>query len=157
MPIRVLTVCLGNICRSPVAAAAIREAAADAGVDIEVDSAGTGGWHVGNAPDERMVAAAERAGLQVRGTARQVRPADLQEFDIVVAMDETNLEDLEAMARVAEGDSTVRLFRSFDPDADDLAVPDPYYGGPEGFDRVVAMMRPAAWGLVEWARHHVAA
>lgn len=157
MPIRVLTVCLGNICRSPVAAAAIREAAADAGVDIEVDSAGTGGWHVGNAPDERMVAAAERAGLRVRGTARQVRPADLEAFDLVVAMDQTNLEDLEAMARVAGGGSTVRLFRSFDPDADDPEVPDPYYGGPEGFDRVVAMMRPAARGLVEWARHHVAA
>ncbi len=153
MTTRILTVCLGNICRSPVAEAAIREAADQAGVDVEVDSAGTGAWHVGNPPDERMQAAGADAGLEVSGRARQVTPEDLSTNDLVVAMDASNLADLEAMAARQGSSATVRLFRSFDPDADrsDLDVPEPYYGGPDGFARVVAMMRPAARGVVAWA------
>jgi len=150
---RILTVCLGNICRSPVAEAAIREAARAAGVDLEVDSAGTGAWHVGNPPDERMQEAGAAAGLDVGGRARQVTPVDLASHDLVLAMDSSNLADLQALAEREGASVPIRLFRSFDPAADrDLDVPDPYYGGPAGFADVVAMMRPAAAGVVAWAQ-----
>ena len=86
MTTRVLVVCLGNICRSPTAEAAVREAAADAGVDLEVDSAGTGAWHVGNPPDRRMTAAAAEDGLELAGQARQATVDDFRDFDLVVAM-----------------------------------------------------------------------
>ena len=152
MTTRILAVCLGNICRSPVAEAAIREAAQAVGADVAVDSAGTGAWHVGNPPDERMQEAGAAAGLDVTGRARQVTTDDLATHDLVLAMDSSNLADLEALARQANVDVPIRLFRSFDPDAPaDLDVPDPYYGGPDGFADVVAMMRPAAAGVVAWA------
>lgn len=152
MTTRILAVCLGNICRSPVAEAAIREAAQSVGADVAVDSAGTGAWHVGNPPDERMQEAGAAAGLDVTGRARQVTTDDLATHDLVLAMDSSNLADLEALARQANVDVPIRLFRSFDPDAPaDLDVPDPYYGGPDGFADVVAMMRPAAAGVVAWA------
>lgn len=153
-PVRILAVCLGNICRSPVAEAAIREAATEAGADVEVDSAGTGAWHVGNPPDQRMRAAGADVGLDVAGRARQVEPRDLHDHDLVVAMDTANLTDLQAMAERHGATARIRLLRSFDPDAsdDDLEVPDPYYGGADGFARVVEMMRPAAAGVIAWAR-----
>lgn len=154
MTTRILAVCLGNICRSPVAEAAIREAAEQAGLDVEVDSAGTGAWHVGNPPDTRMVAAGADEGLEVGGRARKVAPSDLSSFDLVVAMDRENLDDLRAIAASTPSTATIRLLREFDPDADGVEVPDPYYGGDDGFRRVVEMMRPAAAGVVEWVRLH---
>ncbi len=147
-PVRILAVCLGNICRSPTAAAAIREAAAARGVEVEVDSAGTGSWHVGEPPDARMRQAATGLGLTIEGTARQVRSSDFNDFDLIVAMDRRNLEDLLEIAP-AHAVDRIRLFRSFDPEAPDLEVPDPYYGGDRGFVDVVAMVRAAADGLVE--------
>lgn len=146
----VLAVCLGNICRSPAAEAAIREAAEAADLAIEVDSAGTGDWHVGGPPNARMVAAGARAGLPIEGRARQVTARDLDDYDLVVAMDTDNLADLRRLAQGHEPTATMRLFRSFDPDANDVDVPDPYYGGDRGFDDVVTMVRPAAAGLVAW-------
>lgn len=150
LAMKVLAVCLGNICRSPAAEAAIREAAADAGVDIEVDSAGTGGYHIGEPPDERMRRAAQSAGLHISGTARQFEAEDFDRFDLVVVMDEANRRDVVSRAPDEAAVGRVRLFRSFDPEAgpDDLEVPDPYYGGADGFDRVVDMVRRAAAGLV---------
>lgn len=150
MTTSVLTVCLGNICRSPVAEAAIVEAVRHAGEAIEVDSAGTAAWHIGKPPDPRMVAAGSRAGLTVDGQARQVVAQDLEDFDLVVAMDHDNLQVLQDLAATHDGTTTIRLFRSFDPDADGDEVPDPYYGGDQGFDDVVAMVRPAAVGVVQW-------
>lgn len=144
---RVLTVCLGNICRSPTAEAAIREAAAEAGLDVEVDSAGIGEWHVGEPPDPRMVAAAAEDDLTVAGTARQVTADDFRSFDLIVAMDHQNLGALRKM-RPADATADLALFRSFDPEADGAEVPDPYYGGPDGFREVVTMVRAAARGLV---------
>jgi protein-tyrosine phosphatase len=143
---RVLAVCLGNICRSPAAEAAIREAAAAAGVVVEVDSAGTGSWHIGEPPNPRMVAAAAAKGLRIAGIARQVTEEDFHRHDLIVAMDRQNLTDLERM-RPARSLAEVRLFRSFDPAADDPEVPDPYHGPDEGFDTVVDMVRSAAAGL----------
>lgn len=147
---RVLAVCLGNICRSPAAEAAIAEAASDAGVDIHVDSAGTGAYHVGEPPDARMRRAAADAGLAITGRARQFEPGDFDRFDLIVAMDRANLRDILAQAPDEEAAGRVRLFRSFDPDADpdDLDVPDPYYGGADGFREVVEMVRRAAAGLI---------
>jgi protein-tyrosine phosphatase len=148
-PPLVLTVCLGNICRSPTAEAALREAAADAGFDLEVRSAGTGDWHVGNPPDPRMRAAAAAVGLELAGTAMQVDADDLREADLVLAMDRSNLRTLERIARLADIDTPIRLYREFDPAADgDLEVPDPYYGGPDGFSEVVAIVRRTARNVV---------
>lgn len=154
MTTRILTVCLGNICRSPVAEAAVREAATEAGLDVTVDSAGTGAYHVGSPPDERMVAAGRDAGMVVDGQARKVMAPDLSSYDLVLAMDRENLDDLQALAQREGGTATIRLFRSFDPDADGDEVPDPYYGGDDGFRRVVAMMPPAAAGVMDWVRLH---
>lgn len=146
---RILTVCLGNICRSPTAQAAIEEAAADAGIDVEVDSAGTGDWHIGELPDERMREAAGNAGLDLTSRARQVEPKDLSAFDLVLPMDRDNLAVLEGM-RSDDTVARIELFRSWDPSADgDLEVPDPYYGGRRGFDEVVEICRRTARALVE--------
>lgn len=146
---RVLTVCLGNICRSPTAEAAIREAALDAGLDVEVDSAGTGDWHIGERPDARMRAAAADVGLDLTGRARQVEPDDLRTFDLVVAMDRDNLAVLRGFD--VEG-ARLALFRHWDPEvaADvEADVPDPYYGGPDGFAEVVEIARRTARALVD--------
>ncbi len=145
--VRVLAVCLGNICRSPAAEAAIRDAAAAAGVAVEVDSAATGDYHVGEPPNPRMQRAAAEVGMTVDGVARQVRPEDFDRFDLIVAMDRDNLRALRRIAP-AGARAELRLLREFDPDADDLDVPDPYYGSDDDYRRVLAMIRPAARGLV---------
>ena len=106
-------VCLGNICRSPPAEAALREAAAAAGVAVEVDSAGTAAYHVGQPQNPPMVAAADREGLAVSGTARQVVVEDFDRFDLIVAMDTANLADLQHLARDAEDRAKLRLFRDW--------------------------------------------
>jgi protein-tyrosine phosphatase len=162
---KILLVCLGNICRSPTAEAALREAFADAGMAdrVEIDSAGTGDWHVGHPPDPRMTEAAAGVGLTLDGSARQVTPSDLRDYDLVLAMDRTNAADLHAMAGGdPDLERRIRLFREFEPDRtpgdeSDLDVPDPYYGGPEGFERVVEIVRSAAGGVVDHVRDQRAA
>jgi protein-tyrosine phosphatase len=145
----VLTVCLGNICRSPTAEAALREAADEAGFDIEVRSGGTGSWHVGNPPDRRMRQAAGAEDLTLTGTAEQVDAAALKAADLVLAMDRSNLRDLQRLAAAADVTTPIRLFREFDPRAsDDLDVPDPYYGGADGFVEVVDIARRTAREVV---------
>ncbi len=143
---KILTVCLGNVCRSPTAEAAIREAAEEMEVDLLVDSAGTGGWHVGSPPDLRMQRAAIREGLDITSTARQITDADFEEFDLILAMDRRNLEDLTELAPPGCR-AEIRLFRDFDPDGPG-EVPDPYYGGDAGFRVVVEMCRRTARSLV---------
>jgi protein-tyrosine phosphatase len=150
--LRVLTVCAGNICRSPTAAAAIREAAAEAGLAIEVDSAGTGSWHVGQPPHPESVAAGARVGLVIDGRARKVNPADFDRFDIILAMDRVNLRDLMALAPSTGSKAKVRLFRTYDPDATEDEVPDPWGGPPSGYEETVVMARAAAAGLVDQMR-----
>jgi protein-tyrosine phosphatase len=150
--VRILFVCLGNICRSPTAEAAFREALAAAGLDgqVEVDSAGTGDWHVGDPPDPRMVEAAAEAGLHLDGRARTVTAADFDRFDLVVAMDHANQRNLQGLAPDDAARSKIRLFREFEDDPPSLEVPDPYYGGPKGFSQVVDIVRAAARGLVDY-------
>ncbi len=145
---RVLAVCAGNICRSPAAEAAIRQAAAEAGLDLEVDSAGTGSWHIGEPPHPQSVAAGERAGLLIEGRARRITATDFDRFEAIVVMDNSNLRDVLALAPSLEARARVRLFRTYDPDSEEQEVPDPWGGPDEGYDEVVTMVRAAAAGLV---------
>jgi low molecular weight protein-tyrosine phosphatase len=147
---------MGNICRSPTAAGVMRRALRDAGLDVEVESAGTGGWHVGEPPDERAAAAAARRGVTLEGAARQVTPEDFRRFDLLIAMDRANLRELLALAPDEEAAEKVRLLREFDPAAaGDLDVPDPYYGGDRGFETVLDMVEAACRGLVDELRARV--
>ncbi len=147
---RVLLVCLGNICRSPTAEGVLRAIAAREfpALAIEVDSAGTANYHVGEPPDRRTVAAARRRGYDVAGLrARQVLPADFNRFDYVLAMDRANLAELES--RQPRGSTArVALFLEFAPDAGAAEVPDPYYGGIEDFERVLDLCQAGARGLL---------
>jgi len=149
---RVLFVCLGNICRSPTAEAVMRAitVAAPPAAGLELDSAGTGAWHVGERPDARATAAAARRSIRLEGTARQVTARDFDRFDLLVAMDRDNRDELLALAPDAEAAARVRLLREYDPAAvasGDLDVPDPYYGGPSGFDDVLDAITAACRGL----------
>jgi protein-tyrosine phosphatase len=150
---RVLFVCMGNICRSPTAEGVMRTLLRDSGLDarIELDSAGTGGWHAGEPPDARATAAARSRGIALGGAARQVTPADFERFDLLVAMDRENLRELHALAPDDEARGKVRLLREFDPTAvaaGELDVPDPYYGGARGFERVLDLVQSACRGLL---------
>jgi protein-tyrosine phosphatase len=154
---RVLFVCMGNICRSPTAEGVMRRLVAEAGLEdrIEVDSAGTGGWHAGDPPDVRATAAAARRGVTLDGAARQVRPEDFDEFDLVIAMDRENLRGLLTLAPDEAAAERIRLLREFDPSsagAPDLDVPDPYYGGDRGFETVLDMTEAACRGLLDELR-----
>jgi protein-tyrosine phosphatase len=146
--VRILVVCLGNICRSPAGEAALKEAASDAGLDLVVDSAGIGPWHVGQSPDPQIRAAGERAGLAVGGRGRQVtEAAELEEYDVILAMDRSNLQDLRRIAPYLA--DRMRLYRGFDPATDEDEAPDPYGGSDAAFDEVVQMARSGARGIVE--------
>ncbi|MFO7778469.1 MAG: low molecular weight protein-tyrosine-phosphatase [Nitriliruptoraceae bacterium] len=149
-PLTILTVCLGNICRSPTAEAAIRQAADDAGVALTVRSAGTGSWHLGAPPDARMRAAGAEVGLGIDGVAARVEADAMTEADLILAMDRSNLAELQRVAASDDIDTPIVLFREFDPDAAPGAeVPDPYYGGADGFAEVVAICRRTAGTLVD--------
>ncbi|MEE4659573.1 MAG: low molecular weight protein-tyrosine-phosphatase [Halieaceae bacterium] len=147
---RVLFVCLGNICRSPTAHAVFADQVAAAGLQqwVEVDSAGTGAWHVGEAPDARATAAALRRGYDLSSLrARQVQPADFARFDYVLAMDADNLANLQALAP-PDFQGHLGLFLDFHPRPPVTEVPDPYYGGEDGFDRVLDLIEGASQGLL---------
>jgi protein-tyrosine phosphatase len=151
--VRILFVCMGNICRSPTAEGVMRALVRERGLEgeVELDSAGTGGWHAGEAPDERATSAARRRGIGLEGAARQVEPADFERFDLILAMDRENLRALEALAPDARARGKVRLLREFDPasaESTDLDVPDPYYGGARGFDNVLDLVEAACRGLL---------
>jgi protein-tyrosine phosphatase len=147
--VRILFVCLGNICRSPTAEAVMRGLVAEAGLEdeIEVESAGTGDWHIGYPPDDRSVAAAAERGVELTGEARQVARGDFDGFDLLIAMDRQNERDLLRMARTEEDRQKIRLLRSY---ADgELDVPDPYYGGEDGFAEVVEIVERSCRALLE--------
>lgn len=129
----VLFVCLGNICRSPLAEAAFRLEAERVGLDVEIDSAGTADWHAGKAPDPRSVAVARDAGIDISGTtARQVIPEDFRRFDHILALDRKNLADLEAM-KPTDGTAEVALLLDVVPERRGESVSDPYYGEADAF------------------------
>jgi protein-tyrosine phosphatase len=154
---RILFVCMGNICRSPTAEGVMRSLLRAEGLDGEVaiDSAGIGGWHAGDPPDSRATAAARARDIVLEGAARAVTDEDFERFDLLVVMDRENERDLLARAPDAPAWAKVRLLREFDPAsvaAGDLEVPDPYYGGPHGFERVLDMVEAACRGLLDEVR-----
>lgn len=151
---KLLFVCLGNICRSPTAEGVMRKLVRERGLEaeIELDSAGTGGWHAGEPPDARASAAARAHGIELEGAARQVHEVDFEEFDLILAMDRSNLHALQRAAPDAQGQARVMLLREFDPSSagsGDLDVPDPYYGGVDGFERVLGLVQAACAGLLD--------
>jgi protein-tyrosine phosphatase len=154
---RMLFVCMGNICRSPTAEGVMRGLVRDAGLEDEIviDSAGTGGWHAGDPPDRRATAAARARGVTLEGAARQLTVDDFEDFDLLLAMDRENLAGIRAVAPSDEAAAKARLLREFDPAsarAPDLDVPDPYYGGPQGFETVLDQVEAACRGLLDEIR-----
>ena len=144
-------ICRGNICRSPTAEAVFREVARREARHLElfIDSAGTHGYHVGEPPDARAVAAARRRGIDMAGLrARRVEPEDFERFDLLLAMDEDNLAFLRRIAPAGRRERA-RLLLEFAPQAARREVPDPYYGGPAGFEDVLDLVEEAAHGLLD--------
>lgn len=151
-PVQLLFVCLGNICRSPTAEAVMSALLEKHGYgdSVAIDSAGTGSWHVGAEADVRSREAASQRGINITSRARKVVVGDFDKFDYVLAMDHSNRDDLLELAPTKEAAERVHLFRSFDPYApEDAEVPDPYYGGSNGFEDVLDMCQAAAEGLLE--------
>ena len=156
-PVRVLFVCLGNICRSPLAEGVFRDKVLAAGLDgiIDIDSAGTGAWHVGNPPDRRMMATAKRQGVDISAQrARQFVDTDLADFDHILAMDKSNLHDILFLDAGDDFGHRVTLFRQWDPEPGDYEVPDPYYGGDAGFEHVYEIVDRTAEALLKGLAAH---
>ncbi|MBE0411854.1 MAG: low molecular weight phosphotyrosine protein phosphatase [Anaerolineales bacterium] len=148
---RICFVCLGNIVRSPLAENLFRYHATKRGLDhkYEVDSAGTSDWHVGESPDHRMVTTAARRGIRIDGSSRQFRYADFDKFDLIIPMDKNNRASLNALAKSSNEKNKIHLLREFDPKSDSQAsVPDPYYGGINGFEEVYDIVERSVLGLL---------
>lgn len=147
--VRVLFVCMGNICRSPIAQGVFQNVLRREGLEdrVSVDSAGTGPWHVGEPPDLRAQRSASLRGLDLSSQrARRVVPEDCQTFDSVLTMDEDHVRAVSALCR---GSAVVRPFLDFATDAPEREVPDPYYGGEGGFDHVLDLVEEASEGLLD--------
>jgi protein-tyrosine phosphatase len=147
---RILFVCMGNICRSPTAEGVLRRLIQERAphLGLEIDSAGTHDYHVGEPPDARAIAAAARRGIDLRSLrARQISEEDFERFDLIVAMDRANWETLLSRSP-AEFHGRIRLFMEFADDSNVEDVPDPYYGGPLGFEQVLDLAEEAAAGLL---------
>lgn len=151
-PYKLLFVCLGNICRSPAAENLMNHLLEQRGLQDQItcDSAGTSGYHIGNIPDRRMTAAASKRGMTMRGRARQFDRHDFEQFDLILAMDKENYRDILALDPKGQYRDKVRLMCSFCRHHSDQEVPDPYYGGSEGFNYVLDLLSDACEGLLEY-------
>lgn len=154
LPLRILFVCMGNICRSPAGEGVLTKMVAAAGLadQIKIDSAGTIGMHQGNRADSRMRAAAITRGYDLTSRARQVIASDLDSFDLILTMDEDNHRGVLALATTATQRNRVRLFCSFCDNHSEREVPDPYYGGAQGFEHVLDLLEDGCRGVLAWAR-----
>lgn len=152
MTYKLLFVCLGNICRSPSAENIMNHLIAQSGLESKIvcDSAGTSSYHIGAPPDDRMSAAAKQRGLQLRGRSRKLKPSDLQQFDLILAMDRENYQDILYLDKEGKYEHKVYLICDFAQNYSDREVPDPYYGGTEGFERVVDLLFDACEGLLKY-------
>ncbi|MEH1851949.1 MAG: low molecular weight protein-tyrosine-phosphatase [Nostoc sp.] len=151
MPYKLLFVCLGNICRSPSAENIMNHLIEQAGLSERIlcDSAGTSSYHIGSPPDRRMsAAAATKLGIKLRGRARQFQKSDFQDFDLILAMDQENYENILTLDRTQEYQHKVRLMCEFCSRHTLKEVPDPYYGGEEGFNQVIDLLIDACEGLL---------
>lgn len=151
--IRVLFVCLGNICRSPIAQGVFEELVKKEGLEgeISVDSAGTGTWHLGGPPDERARASAKRRGVDISGQkARRISSEDFHSFDYILTMDEENFRKVSSLG---PGDAEVRPFLDYAKGSPETEVPDPYFGGERGFEHVLDLVEEASEGLLEDIRN----
>jgi protein-tyrosine phosphatase len=148
---RILFVCLGNICRSPLAESVFRHLAREKGVEssFEIDSAGTSGWHEGDPPDARSVATARARGVEVTGGSRKLTAADLHRFDYIIAMDGQNRASIARLQAESGGRGRVHLLREWDPQADRPDVPDPYNGGARGFEDVHDIVERSCAALLD--------
>lgn len=152
MPYKLLFVCLGNICRSPSAENIMNHLIEQAGLGEKIicDSAGTSSYHIGSPPDRRMTVAAQSRGIKLRGQARQFKKLDFEEFDLILAMDRENYQDILYLDPAGKYRDKVRLMCDFCTRHTLKEVPDPYYGGPEGFDRVIDLLLDACEGLLQY-------
>lgn len=150
-PFSILFVCMGNICRSPAAEGVMQKIVDDAGLSehIRIDSAGTIGYHSGEPADSRMRSAASARGYELTSLARQVRRADLDDFDMILTMDDDNLANTRALADTPEQQRKVEPFVQYCTEHDDPSVPDPYYGGAQGFEHVLDLLEDGCHGLLE--------
>ena len=146
---RLLFVCAGNICRSPLAEGIFLHILAQRGLStkFEIDSAATGAWHIGAEPDKRSIAAARKHGVNLPSVARQVQPRDFERFDLILCMDEENLRNLKQVSPAQHHDK-IRLIRKYDQSAKSYEVPDPYYGDSRNFEEVFEMLDRACTALV---------
>ena len=156
-PLRILFVCMGNICRSPAGEGVLAKMVAEAGLAdrIQIDSAGTLGMHAGNPPDSRMRAAATKRGYELTSRARQVTAEDLDTFDLILVMDQDNHRNVIRLASTDEQRERVRLFCTFCEKHLEREVPDPYYGGSQGFEYVLDLLEDGCSGVLEWAQHQM--
>lgn len=150
--VSILFICLGNICRSPAADAMMREKLSlrpDSRIR-EVDSAGMGSWHVGDLPDRRMRVHGRRRGLDINHVCRQINRLDFDRFDLIIGMDDSNLSDLHAMAATVEEDEKIYgMAEFFAPGSVWDCVPDPYYGGDQGFENVLDLLDEATQNIAD--------
>ncbi len=156
-PTKVLFVCLGNICRSPAAEGVMKKLAAEAGqADLwEIDSAGTGDWHVGELPDSRMRAAGAKRGYNFTHRCRQVRPDDFDRFDLIIGMDDNNLRNLRLLAPSREHWSKIVPIASHLKPEEGKLVPDPYYGTDRDFDHVISLLEAACGRMIKSLSHKI--
>ena len=152
MTYKLLFVCLGNICRSPSAENIMNQLIAEAGLSSKIvcDSAGTSGYHIGAPPDRRMNLAAKKRGLELQGQSRKLKPTDLENFDLILAMDRANYQDIIYLDREGKYEDKVRMMCDFATVKADREVPDPYYGGADGFDYVIDLLYDACAGLLDY-------
>jgi protein-tyrosine phosphatase len=152
MAYKLLFVCLGNICRSPSAENITNHLIQEAGLvgKIICDSAGTSSYHIGSPPDRRMTAAATKRGIKLQGRARQFQPLDFEKFDLILAMDKQNYQDILYLDRQDQYQDKVRLICDFATSFPDREVPDPYYGGSQGFEYVIDLLLDACQGLLAY-------
>lgn len=152
MTYKLLFVCLGNICRSPSAENIMNHLISEAGLSTKIicDSAGTSEYHAGAAPDRRMSMAAQKRGLKLIGQSRQLKTVDLQSFDLILAMDRENYQDILYLDREGKYEDKIHLICDFATKKADQEIPDPYYGGADGFDYVIDLLYDACAGLLNY-------